>query len=278
MELKHIPLDQLHLASVNMRHGKKAPDISDICPPFACAASCSRFWSGPTTRASRSLPGEGVTSLRKPSKPSRALSIPSPAPSWRKAMMRTHRSVPHREHRPSRSRRNDAIRDLREAHQGRPQRRECGDNVRRHGSHRQAAARTRQSVAQDRLLVAHAVASSGNWSVKPDAQRTQNNAIRASIEKSKAQAAFEAERDTVETLLAFAEDGDSRNDLTTIVFLRLLKMSDAEVSRVAAFVMANTLAVGSEEPRPLASYSRRTLATTGKRMRPSSNSFATARP
>jgi ParB family transcriptional regulator, chromosome partitioning protein len=97
-----------------------------------------------------------------------------------------------------------------------------------------------------RLLIAHAVASSGNWSVKADPQRTQINAIRASIEKSKAQAAFDAERDAVEALLAISEDEQGRDDLTTSIFLRLLKMSEAEVGRIAAFVMANTLAVGSE--------------------------------
>ena len=32
MELQHIPLDQLHLSPLNMRHGKKLPDVSDILP------------------------------------------------------------------------------------------------------------------------------------------------------------------------------------------------------------------------------------------------------
>jgi ParB family chromosome partitioning protein len=32
VELKHIPLDQLHVAAINMRHARKAPDISDILP------------------------------------------------------------------------------------------------------------------------------------------------------------------------------------------------------------------------------------------------------
>ncbi|HIP79791.1 MAG TPA: ParB/RepB/Spo0J family partition protein, partial [Kiloniellaceae bacterium] len=32
MELQHIEIDKLKVAGVNMRHGKKAPDISDILP------------------------------------------------------------------------------------------------------------------------------------------------------------------------------------------------------------------------------------------------------
>ena len=32
MQLTHIDLGQLSIAAVNMRHGKRAPDISDILP------------------------------------------------------------------------------------------------------------------------------------------------------------------------------------------------------------------------------------------------------
>lgn len=32
MQLAHIPLDQLNISALNMRHGKRAPDISDILP------------------------------------------------------------------------------------------------------------------------------------------------------------------------------------------------------------------------------------------------------
>ncbi len=32
MELAHIPLDQLKISALNMRHGRKAPDVSDILP------------------------------------------------------------------------------------------------------------------------------------------------------------------------------------------------------------------------------------------------------
>ena len=32
MELQHIPLSNLKIASVNVRHGRKPPDVSDILP------------------------------------------------------------------------------------------------------------------------------------------------------------------------------------------------------------------------------------------------------
>ena len=111
-----------------------------------------------------------------------------------------------------------------------------------------------------RLLIAHAVAASGNWSVKPDAQRADNNAVRDSVAASPAQAAFTAEAKKVRALLAPAFKGVERaedesavrvcgvrhdDDLTVRVFHRLLKLRDADVLRLAAFVMAETLQSGS---------------------------------
>jgi len=120
--------------------------------------------------------------------------------------------------------------------------------------HRHAAVRLALLKSPEvalRLLVAHAVASSGNWQVKPDPQRTRSNGIRASVEQSPAQAAFTAEREAVSALLALPGDsaesaqsgsGDQR---TAAVFARLLTLSDAEVQRIAAFAMADSLAAGS---------------------------------
>jgi ParB family chromosome partitioning protein len=109
-----------------------------------------------------------------------------------------------------------------------------------------------------RLLIAHAVAASGNWSVRPDAQRADNNAVRDSLAASPAQAAFDTEAKKVGALLASTlkdadddEDGahvaGSRHDddLTVRVFERLLKLNNTDVARIGAFVMAETLAAGS---------------------------------
>ncbi len=110
-----------------------------------------------------------------------------------------------------------------------------------------------------RLLIAHAVASSGNCKVRPDAQRADNKAIAESLAGSAAQSAFDAEVKKVRSLLApafkklerdagngFCGQGYDSAELTLAVFHRLLKLGDKEVARVAACVMAETLAVGSE--------------------------------
>lgn len=98
-----------------------------------------------------------------------------------------------------------------------------------------------------RLAVAHMVAPSGNWSVKPDPQTSRSDAIRESIANSPAQAAFAAEQQAVYGLLGWT-DGDEEAFVyrdTADVFEKLLTLSDAEVMRIAAFFMARSLGVGS---------------------------------
>jgi ParB family chromosome partitioning protein len=109
-----------------------------------------------------------------------------------------------------------------------------------------------------RLLIAHAIAASGNWSVKPDRQRTEGQAVAASLAASPAQAAFEKEREKVRALLLMpdeaassGEDSDAvcgttgDDEATAKIFARLARLSEANLARVAAFVMAETLSVGS---------------------------------
>ena len=102
-----------------------------------------------------------------------------------------------------------------------------------------------------RLLVAHAVAASGHWQVKAEPQAARGEAIRKSVAASPAQQAFRTEREQVVALLDRPDDygtvawpsGDAYQ--TAAVFARLLTLSDDEVLRVAACVMAETLAAGS---------------------------------
>lgn len=107
-----------------------------------------------------------------------------------------------------------------------------------------------------RLLIAHAVAASGNWKVTPDSRRADGDAVRGSVTGSEAEALFAKEAKAVRKLLAPAFDEDASEDqvagqggfdgdLTLRVFQRLLKLKDADVGRIGAFVMAETLAVGS---------------------------------
>jgi len=90
-----------------------------------------------------------------------------------------------------------------------------------------------------RLMVAHALAPCGNWKVDADAQRARSPEIAASIAASAAQAKFEDERKAIGGLLDVKENADA-----VAIFVKLLTLPDPDVLRIAAFVMANTLAVG----------------------------------
>ena len=123
-----------------------------------------------------------------------------------------------------------------------------------------------------RLLLAHAISASGNWTVKPDVRRADNQAIKDSATTSDAQTLFDAEAKKMRALLAPAfkafpkDEGDDLTsisgrahydaDLTVAVFQRLLKLKDAEVTRIAAFVMAETLAVGSAAVDAFGAYAK----------------------
>src|ERR1700742_336872 len=110
--------------------------------------------------------------------------------------------------------------------------------------HRHAAVRlailSRPSDAL-RLLIAHAVAATGNWTVRPDARRADSAAVEQSVGESEAQRLFEAEAKAVRALLAPAFDepddtavagqGHHDGEVTFRVFQRLLKLKDADVGR-----------------------------------------------
>ncbi|WP_316979509.1 ParB/RepB/Spo0J family partition protein [Shumkonia mesophila] len=120
--------------------------------------------------------------------------------------------------------------------------------------HRHAAVRlalVAHPGAAFRLLVAHAVASSGHWQVKPEPQAAPTEAIAESIATSPAQQAFATERREALTLLGRSEDHHTVAQpgydayLTAAVFARLLTLCDEDVLRIAAFVMAETMEAGS---------------------------------
>lgn len=120
--------------------------------------------------------------------------------------------------------------------------------------HRHAAVRLALIAQPDtalRLMVAHAVASSGHWQVKPEPQQARSDAIAKSVANSPAQQAFDAERRDV---LALIDRPDYHHAVTqpgydayptAVVFAKLLTLSDEDVLRVAACVMAETMAAGS---------------------------------
>ena len=122
------------------------------------------------------------------------------------------------------------------------------------GLHRHAAVRlellNHPQVAL-RLAVAHMIAGSSLWQVRPDPQRADKPDIKASVMQSKAQQSFAEKRNVVAELLGLDPDRDelvrSKNDdyQTVTILVQLHKLTDDEVLHVLAFAMAETLEVGT---------------------------------
>jgi ParB family chromosome partitioning protein len=103
-----------------------------------------------------------------------------------------------------------------------------------------------------RLAVAHMVAGSPLWNVKPDPQRADREEIAATVTASRAQAAFEAARNAILQLLEMEASylgtvtrGNGDPHWGATVFARLLALPDEAVLKVLTVVMAETLAAGS---------------------------------
>ncbi|MCR5879451.1 hypothetical protein [Phenylobacterium sp. J367] len=103
-----------------------------------------------------------------------------------------------------------------------------------------------------RLMVAHAIAGSAYWQVKPDPRTPHDAAVAASLEASPAVAAFAERRRAVCRALALPRDADRvlgrrSGERAAAVFARLLTLPDQAVLDLAAVAMAESLAAGSEE-------------------------------
>ncbi|MBV9510942.1 MAG: ParB N-terminal domain-containing protein [Caulobacteraceae bacterium] len=102
-----------------------------------------------------------------------------------------------------------------------------------------------------RLVVAHAIAGSALWTVKPDPQRTRSEDVAKSVRGSDAEARFtEARRAALAVLdLSSEEDaltgGNGDDHGVAVLFARLLALGDEAVLGVVAVVMGETLAAGS---------------------------------
>ena len=128
--------------------------------------------------------------------------------------------------------------------------------IRYHELHRHGAVRVELLKAPQialRLMVAHVLAGSSLWEVKPETQNAnRNEAIADSIDTSKAQIAFAKEREAVKKLLGIEDDrvflierhwsGESQ---LPAIFARLLRLNDKEALRVLSFAMGETLASGT---------------------------------
>lgn len=125
------------------------------------------------------------------------------------------------------------------------------------GLHKHAAVRTELLAHPKialRLAVAHLIAGSGLWSVKPDPQRADSAEIAASLADALATKGFAEEQARIGLLLGFdAEEetivsrspgwGDGRS--IGDIFESLMHTEDETVLRVLTFVMAETLEAGS---------------------------------
>jgi len=120
--------------------------------------------------------------------------------------------------------------------------------------HRHAAVRltlVQEPKVALRLALAHMIAGSSLWQVRPEPQRADKEEIAASVQTSPAQLNFEALRADALKLVGLAED---RSDLirhngdryaTVAIFARLLKLSDEEVLMLLSVAMAECLEAGT---------------------------------
>lgn len=102
-----------------------------------------------------------------------------------------------------------------------------------------------------RVMVAHAIAGSPLWSVRPADAASRNEAIAASLAAAPATQALAGQRRAVLGMLGMDEGRASvcqnrfGSDLVPVLH-RLLALPDAEVMQVLAVAMAETLSPGSE--------------------------------
>jgi ParB family chromosome partitioning protein len=103
-----------------------------------------------------------------------------------------------------------------------------------------------------RLMVAHAIAGSGLWSVKAEPQQWANEATAKSLAASAAAAAFDAKRQTVLPLLGYPDyrrtvvQASPSPEDTAALFARLLALPDEDVLAILAVAMGETLEAGNE--------------------------------
>jgi len=105
-----------------------------------------------------------------------------------------------------------------------------------------------------RLVIASTISREGNWSVKPETYRAAiaDAGTAGSYANSKGKAAFDQERNAICALIDVPADGatllgpDAEDVDCATLFARLIGMNDADVLRVAAFLMAESLPVDSD--------------------------------
>jgi ParB family chromosome partitioning protein len=121
--------------------------------------------------------------------------------------------------------------------------------------HRLAAARAELLKSPGvalRLLAAHLIVGTQNICAKPDPMRAAKEETAASVERSRGSIVFAAERAEIARLLGLDDDspaitgGNGDGWRLAETFAKLMKLTDEEVSRVLAFIIAEALNPGHE--------------------------------
>ncbi len=131
-----------------------------------------------------------------------------------------------------------------------------------------------------RLMLAHVIAGASRWRIEPERQQAASEAIASALTALPSQTAFAAEREAARHLLGWNEpDGpliahDANGVRTADVLAKLIALSDKEVMRLVAVVMAEALASGTA----LIDTLGETLAVdVGKHWQPDETFFELAR-
>jgi ParB-like chromosome segregation protein Spo0J len=73
MDMQHIPLSNVKVSTVNVRHGRKSPDVSDILPSIRARGVLQPLLVRPNGEGFEIIAGGGVISPRARSPRKRAL-------------------------------------------------------------------------------------------------------------------------------------------------------------------------------------------------------------
>ena len=120
--------------------------------------------------------------------------------------------------------------------------------------HRHAAARAamlKQPGIALRLLAAHLMVGAPNIRCQPERQATRKEETAASVAASKGEKVVSDERACIAKLLDLEEPthiagGNEDGWQLAYVFARLMKLSDEDITRILAFIMAEIIAAGHE--------------------------------
>lgn len=102
-----------------------------------------------------------------------------------------------------------------------------------------------------RLMLAHVIAGASRWRIEPERQQAASESIATALSALPSQTEFAAERETARQLLGWNQpDGpliayDASGARTAEVLAKLIALSDKEVMRILAVVMAEALASGT---------------------------------